>query len=244
MSIFWFCQYAGLLYEAGENRSGVFNVVVKHCYSVWREEPLSVLPYTSLLLDACLYGPVHKKDIRVTKEAAGCVEAWGEGCTVNFLLNSDHDDDNKVRVIGLCMISRLEGSAAKCVFSKLLQRDEILSKSRERHFANSGIHRQKHRVWQAVLLLEPMLDLRDASECEQILQPVFFALMYDNQPSVRYQIEWVATRLLFRYPQHCPALWGTIKQVHETQPISLNTHNFTRSCKGITLLEWSLSLKI
>jgi len=66
-------QYASRFFELGEARTGIYNLLVTHVCSVWQNDCLASEPenvlrsletHMKLITQACLFGPVHKKNLR------------------------------------------------------------------------------------------------------------------------------------------------------------------------------------
>uniref|UniRef100_A0A663MWZ8 tRNA (guanosine(18)-2'-O)-methyltransferase TARBP1 n=1 Tax=Athene cunicularia TaxID=194338 RepID=A0A663MWZ8_ATHCN len=119
-------------------------------------------------------------------------------------------DDHYVRVCAIKFLCLLDGSNIlhktfmEDIFIKLLDKDELVSRSRTRYYANSLQHRIKNRVWQTLLVLLPKLNQNFL--CGS-LDKVFQAGFGNNQASVKYFIEWIVILSLHKYPQFINKFW-------------------------------------
>jgi len=75
-----FIQYASEFFELGEARTGVYNLLVTHVCSMWQKRFLESGPeavlhsletHQELIMQACLFGPVHKKNLRLVRLSPG-----------------------------------------------------------------------------------------------------------------------------------------------------------------------------
>uniref|UniRef100_A0A8B9J1V5 tRNA (guanosine(18)-2'-O)-methyltransferase TARBP1 n=1 Tax=Amazona collaria TaxID=241587 RepID=A0A8B9J1V5_9PSIT len=209
------------LIDMSTTKTGVFNVVISHCCRSWifpTVDERSALTnafvnagnYCELITEACVFGTVFRKDQRLIQDVHAFIENLGEKCAANLVTESTHRDDHYVRVCAikfLCLLDRsntLHKTLMEDIFIKLLDKDEQVSRSRTRYYANSLQHRIKNRVWQTLLILLPKLD--ENFLCG-ILGKVFQAGFGNNQASVKYFIEWIVIMSLHRYPQFLNKFW-------------------------------------
>uniref|UniRef100_A0A8C5NN02 tRNA (guanosine(18)-2'-O)-methyltransferase TARBP1 n=1 Tax=Junco hyemalis TaxID=40217 RepID=A0A8C5NN02_JUNHY len=119
-------------------------------------------------------------------------------------------DDHFVRICAVKFLCLLDGTNIlhktfmEDIFIKLLDKDELVSRSRTRYYANSLQHRIKNRVWQTLLVLLPKLNQNFLSGT---LDRVFQAGFSNNQASVKYFIEWIVILTLHKYPQFLDKFW-------------------------------------
>ncbi|XP_062497890.1 probable methyltransferase TARBP1 [Pezoporus occidentalis] len=209
------------LIDMSTTKTGVFNVVLSHCCQSWifpTVDERSALTnafvnagnYCELLTEACVFGTVFRKDQRLIQDVHAFIENLGEKCAANLVTESTHRDDHYVRVCAIKFLCLLDGSNTshktlmEDIFIKLLDKDEQVSRSRTRYYANSLQHRIKNRVWQTLLILLPKLDQNFLCG---ILGKVFQAGFGNNQASVKYFIEWIVITSLHRYPQFLNKFW-------------------------------------
>uniref|UniRef100_A0A8C6K2A1 tRNA (guanosine(18)-2'-O)-methyltransferase TARBP1 n=1 Tax=Melopsittacus undulatus TaxID=13146 RepID=A0A8C6K2A1_MELUD len=209
------------LIDMSTTKTGVFNVVLSHCCRSWifpTVDERSALTnafvnagnYCELITEACVFGTVFRKDQRLIQDVHAFIENLGEKCAANLVTESTHRDDHYVRICAIKFLCLLDGSNTlhktfmEDIFIKLLDKDEEVSRSRTRYYANSLQHRIKNRVWQTLLILLPKLD---QNFLQGILDKVFQAGFSNNQASVKYFIEWIVIMSLHRYPQFLNKFW-------------------------------------
>ncbi|XP_017317065.1 probable methyltransferase TARBP1 isoform X2 [Ictalurus punctatus] len=208
------------LIELSQARLGVFNVLIQHCCNTWLPSHpndhtdtvfQSALNHLDILTEACIYGPVYRRDQRLLQEVQTYVEQLGEELAANVVINSWNRDDQFPRVCVLAFLSRLESynTLHQRLMEKLVQcllkKDKDISKSKVRYYNNSMQHRVKNRVWQTLLLLLPKL--RPEFVVEYMFGLVCEAGFGNNQPSVKYLIEWALILILHQNPSHIQHLW-------------------------------------
>ncbi|XP_026133478.1 LOW QUALITY PROTEIN: probable methyltransferase TARBP1 [Carassius auratus] len=226
------------LMELAQVRSGVFNVLIQHCCETWlpcgaaeglQADPVfsSALLHLDILTEACVYGPVFRRDQRLVQEVQSYVEQLGDSCAANTAVNSDNRDDQFPRVCVLAFLCRLNPSdqlhqrLMEELVQRLLRKDAEISKSKVRYYSNSIQHRVKNRVWQTLLLLLHKLRPEFVSEC--VLSQVCEAGFCSNQASVKYLIEWTLILVLHQNPSHIQNLWNCFSQDHEKTKTSICT---------------------
>uniref|UniRef100_A0A8V0Y3H4 tRNA (guanosine(18)-2'-O)-methyltransferase TARBP1 n=1 Tax=Gallus gallus TaxID=9031 RepID=A0A8V0Y3H4_CHICK len=185
------------LIDMSTTKTGVFNVVLSHCCQSWilptfdnrsavRNAFLNAGNYCELITEGCVFGTVFRRD------------------------QSTNRDDHYVRICAIKFLCLLDGSNIlhksfmEDIVIKLLEKDELVSRSRTRYYANSLQHRIKNRVWQTLLVLLPKLDQKFLCG---ILDKVFQAGFGNNQASVKYFIEWIVILSLHKYPQFLNKFW-------------------------------------
>ncbi|KAM8809796.1 putative methyltransferase TARBP1 [Eudromia elegans] len=209
------------LIDMSTTRTGVFNVVVSHCCRSWifptfddgsalTNAFLNAGNYCELITEACVFGTVFRRDQKLVQDVHAFVENLGEKCAANVVTESTNRDDQYVRVCAIKFLCLLDGSNSlhkmfmEDIVIKLLDKDDLVSKSRTRYYANSLQHRIKNRIWQTILVLLPKLD--QIFLCET-LNKVFHAGYGNNQASVKYFIEWIIILSLHKYPHFLEKFW-------------------------------------
>ncbi|KAK6293826.1 hypothetical protein J4Q44_G00361520, partial [Coregonus suidteri] len=232
-------QIAVELTDLSQAKTGVFNVLIQHCCHTWLpSDPgsegqsqsdamfSSALLHPDILTEACVYGPVFRRDQRLIQEVQVYVEGLGEECAANTTVPSDNRDEQFPRVCVLAFLSRLQPSnqlherLMEELVLRLLKKDEAISKSKQRYYSNSLQHRVKNRVWQTLLMLLPKLR---AEFVGSILGRVFEAGFVSNQASVKYLIEWKMVLILVQYPEHIDRLWACFAVDQEKTKTSICT---------------------
>ncbi|NXC77035.1 TARB1 methyltransferase, partial [Anhinga anhinga] len=209
------------LIDMSATKTGVFNVVLSHCCRSWifptvdersalTNAFLNAGNYCELIAEACVFGTVFRRDQRLIQDVHAFIENLGEKCAANIVTESTNRDDHYVRVCAIKFLCLLDGSNTlhkmfmEDIFIKLLDKDELASRSRTRYYANSLQHRIKTRVWQTLLVLLPKLDQNFLCGT---LDKVFQAGFGNNQASVKYFIEWIVILSLHKYPQFLNKFW-------------------------------------
>ncbi|CAL8257518.1 unnamed protein product [Lota lota] len=227
-------QIAAELMVLSQSKMGVFNVLMEHCCRCWlptghhgdEAAIASALRYVHVLTEACVHGPVYRRDQRLIQEVQTYVEQLGEECTVNLVVPGDNRDDQMPRVCVLAFLSHLDHSKPlhqrllEELVTQLLKKDKDISKSKVRYYSNSLQHRVKNRVWQTLLLLLPNLQ---EGFVASLLGEVFAAGFCSNQASVKYLIEWTMILILLRYPEHMERFWCCFSMDHEKTKSSICT---------------------
>ncbi|KAM9382300.1 LOW QUALITY PROTEIN: putative methyltransferase TARBP1 [Phaethornis superciliosus] len=225
------------LIDMSATKTGVFNVVLIHCCQSWifpivNERSALTNPfinagnYCELIIEACVFGTVFRRDQRLIQDVHAFIESLGEKCAANVVTESTFRDDHYVRVCAIKFLCLLDGSNIlhktfmEDIFIKLLDKDELVSRSRTRYYANSLHHRIKNRVWQTLLVLLPKLD--QIFLCGT-LDKVFQAGFGNNQASVKYFIEWIVILSLHKYPQFLNKFWDCFSYDEEKLKTSICT---------------------
>ncbi|XP_043367321.1 probable methyltransferase TARBP1 isoform X4 [Dermochelys coriacea] len=163
------------LVEMSTARTGVFNIVLSYCCQSWLfptsddtgalENPFSNAGnYSELITEACVFGTIFRRDQRLIQDVHAFVENLGDECAANVVTESTNRDDHYVRVCAVKFLCLLDGSNVlhkmfmEDLVIKLLDKDELVSKSRTRYYVNSLQHRIKNRLWQTLLVIFPKLD--------------------------------------------------------------------------------------
>ncbi|XP_051773539.1 probable methyltransferase TARBP1 isoform X2 [Ctenopharyngodon idella] len=231
-------QIVSELMELAQVRSGVFNVLIQHCCETWLPYGAAVgvqsdavfstaLLHLNILTEACVYGPVFRRDQRLVQEVQSYVEQLGDTCAANTAVSSDNRDDQFPRVCALAFLCRLNPSnrlhqrLMEELVQRLLRKDAEISKSKVRYYSNSIQHRVKNRVWQTLLLLLHKLRPEFVSDC--VLSHVCEAGFCSNQASVKYLIEWALILILHQNPSHIQNLWNCFSLDHEKTKTSIRT---------------------
>ncbi|XP_056343411.1 probable methyltransferase TARBP1 isoform X1 [Oenanthe melanoleuca] len=209
------------LIDLSTTKTGVFNVALSHCCQSWifpsvdercalRNDFLNAGSYSDLITEACVFGTVFRRDQRHIQDVHAFIENLGEKCAANVVTESTNRDDHYIRICAVKFLCLLDASNIshktfmEDIFIKLLDKDELVSRSRTRYYANSLQHRIKTRVWQTLLVLLPKLNQNFLCGT---LDRVFQAGFSNNQASVKYFIEWMVILCLHKYPQFLDKFW-------------------------------------
>ncbi|XP_022234983.1 probable methyltransferase TARBP1, partial [Limulus polyphemus] len=194
-------EFSDEIFSLGENSTGIFSILVSHCCQLWTNH-ISIAN-VNILCKALTFGPVHRRDQRIINENINFIFSEGEGLSVNQLTESSKlKEDKVVRTYAVCLITLMKESyqeLASRIIDSLMRLNEELNASKSRYFNNSLHHLTKTRIWQSILILYPSLD---KVTCHKLLKSTYDLLEEENQqPSVRYLLEFLAVRILLVYPE-------------------------------------------
>uniref|UniRef100_A0AAQ4PDT1 tRNA (guanosine(18)-2'-O)-methyltransferase TARBP1 n=1 Tax=Gasterosteus aculeatus aculeatus TaxID=481459 RepID=A0AAQ4PDT1_GASAC len=228
-------QIATELMELSQSKSGVLGVLLQHCCHTWLPADghagdaavfSTAFSHINILAEACVFGPVFRRDQRLIQDVQMYVERLGEECAANVAVTSDNRDDQLPRTCVLAFLSRLDPSNLQHerlmeeLVMDLLKKDNDISKSKVRYYSNSLQHRIKNRVWQSLLLLLPKLREEFVAT---VLNCVFEAGFCSNHASVKYLIEWMMILILVHYPHHMDGFWACFTRDHDKTKTSICT---------------------
>ncbi|KAM5235039.1 putative methyltransferase TARBP1 [Ctenodactylus gundi] len=218
--------------EMSAIKTGVFNVLITYCCQCWTESHVaqdslsSAQNYSELLLEACLFGTMFRRDQRLTQDVQTFIENLGDDCAANVVMENMKREDLYVRICAVKFLCLLDASHAshklflEDLAVKLLERDELVSQARTRCYENSLQHRLKNRAWQALLVLLPGFD---ENFLNGIIGKIFQAGFTNNQASVKYFIEWIIILILHKFPQFLPKFWDCFSYGEEKLKTSICT---------------------
>uniref|UniRef100_A0A8C6X300 tRNA (guanosine(18)-2'-O)-methyltransferase TARBP1 n=1 Tax=Naja naja TaxID=35670 RepID=A0A8C6X300_NAJNA len=208
--------------ELSSTKTGIFNVLVSHCCQSWLFPPSGEITtvenafsnagnYIELLIEACLFGTIFRRDQRLVQEVYAFVEHLGDQCSANVVTESKNRDDHYVRVCAIkfiCLLDESNKQHKKFIgdfVMKLLDKGELMSKSKVRYYVNSLQHRIENRLWQTLLVLFPKLD---EDLLSRIVDRILQAGHNNNQASVKYLIEWNIILILHKFPHFLQKFWN------------------------------------
>ncbi|XP_039285527.1 probable methyltransferase TARBP1 [Nilaparvata lugens] len=216
-------EYANNILELGETVGGLSNCLFKHLNEeIDTPEALNKLP-NDLLVKALVFGPVHRKDLRIESEVCNFIKSKDGDYSINILkpLTGDRDDC-EVRLYVLNMIlnvcSGKNGEITSprtliSVMESLIEEDSRISEKKKRYYGDSHHHRVKNRIVQVLLVLEHVLFKSESSSSSEVFYEKLLDWLSDNlsreshQPSIRYQLQWLFVRCLLHKPSHLPKFW-------------------------------------
>ncbi|KAL1785122.1 putative methyltransferase TARBP1 [Sigmodon hispidus] len=220
--------------EVSSIKTGVFNVLIRHCCQCWLAAASDVSQgsfssaqdYSDLILEACVFGTVFRRDQRLIQDVQTFIENLGEDCAANVIIENTKREDYYVRICAVKFLCLLDGSNMshktflEDLAIKLLDKDESASKSRTRYHENSLQHRVKNRVWQMLLVLFPRFD---QNFLNKIIDKIFYAGFTNNQASIKYFLEWIIILILHKFPQFLPKFWDCFTYGEEKLKTSICT---------------------
>ncbi|KAM7049969.1 putative methyltransferase TARBP1 isoform 2-T2 [Molossus nigricans] len=220
--------------EMSAVKSGVFNTLITHCCQSWvvpasngsQESLSSAESYGELVLEACTFGTVFRRDQRLIQDVQTFIENLGHDCAANVVIENTKREDHYVRICAVKFLCLLDGSNMshksfmEDLAIKLLDKDELVSTSRTRYYMNSQQHRVKNRIWQILLVLFPRFD---QNFLNRIIDKIFQAGFVNNQASIKYYIEWIIILVLHKFPQFLPKFWDCFSYGEENLKTSICT---------------------
>ena len=80
--------------EMSSIKSGVFNILIRHCCQSWlvaasgvsQGSFSSAKDYSELVLEACVFGTVFRRDQRLIQDVQTFIENLGQGCAANVII--------------------------------------------------------------------------------------------------------------------------------------------------------------
>lgn len=204
--------------EMSAIKTGVFNILITHCCQSWVVPAPEVsqgsfsnaADYSELLLEACVFGTVFRRDQRLIQDVQTFIENLGHDCAANVVIENTKREDHYVRVCAVKFLCLLDDSNAshkafmEDLAIKLLEKEALVSSSRTRCYVNSQQHRVQNRVWQTLLVLFPRFG---QNFLNRIIDKIFQAGFINNQASIKYYIEWIIILILHKFPQFLPKFW-------------------------------------
>ncbi|XP_059119778.1 probable methyltransferase TARBP1 [Peromyscus eremicus] len=220
--------------EMSAIKTGVFNILIRHCCRSWLAAASGVSQgsfssakdYSELVLEACVFGTVFRRDQRLIQDVQTFIENLGQDCAANIIIENTKREDYYVRICAVKFLCLLDGSDLshklflEDLAIKLLDKDESASRSRTRYHENSLQHRVKNRVWQTLLVLFPRFD---QNFLNGIIDKIFHAGFTNNQASIKYFIEWIIILILHKFPQFLPKFWDCFSYGEEKLKTSICT---------------------
>ncbi|XP_013360164.1 PREDICTED: probable methyltransferase TARBP1 isoform X2 [Chinchilla lanigera] len=229
--------------EMSAIKTGVFNTLISYCCQSWivsdsKGSLSSAKNYSELVLEACIFGTVFRRDQRLIQDIQTFIENLGQECAANVIMENTKREDYYVRICAVKFLCLLDGSNAshklfaEDIAVKLLDKDELVFKTRTRYYENSLQHRVKNRIWQTLLILFPSFD---QNFLNGIIDKIFHAGFTNNQASIKYFIEWIIILILHKFPQFLPKFWDCFSYGEEKLKTSICTFLSVLSHFGIII---------
>ncbi|KAK7816150.1 hypothetical protein U0070_023633, partial [Myodes glareolus] len=206
--------------ETSSMKTGVFNILIGHCCQSWvaassgvsQGSLSSAKDYSELVLEACVFGTVFRRDQRLIQDVQTFIENLGQDCAANIIIENTKREDYYVRICAVKFVCLLDGSDMshkmfiEDLAIRLLNKDESASRSRTRYHENSLQHRVKNRNF-----------------LNGIIDKIFHAGFTNNQASIKYFIEWIIILILHKFPQFLPKFWDCFSYGEEKLKTSICT---------------------
>ncbi|XP_061172743.1 probable methyltransferase TARBP1 [Saccostrea echinata] len=216
-------QIANDLLEIGEEKSGVVNVLLNRLII---DCPIPMENFLPVIVQCCMFGPVYKKQDKQLIDVFSYISSLGSKLSINQL--QPWFPKNlmvKVRLVEfLCHLdpqNSLHYSFGNFLLSGICKKyQEMVTISSGNTYSNSLPHRQKNRLMQCVLLLEPFISQTESDKIFSLLLDFFGEEM---QPSVRHYQEWACMRLIGRFPNLVSNLWSAFSVIQKKSTPGLSS---------------------
>ncbi|XP_012945987.2 probable methyltransferase TARBP1 [Aplysia californica] len=235
-------EFMQKLWTLGSEKTGITFLMFDHiCGHILKDDPDRRLAtkWTSLLLDACAFGNVHKKGERLWLDVCAYIESLGPALAVNEITSSVSRNDLFTRVIILNWLSSLRPNVTAdhmfvVQFTDTLwsQYLELAALTTYKQFSNSLSHRQKHRMVSVLLLLA---DFITEESSKQYMPLLWHALELECHPSVRQNLEWMVMRIIIAFPSRVSTVWDVFKQYENKRSVCLCSLFLVLSHLGVFL---------
>jgi hypothetical protein len=207
-------SYLDALLTEGEIRPGVVHVVIQQLSNVWTDVKTdchsSLLVHQDTIIEVLMFGPMIKKAQKIEAHVESYLRDLGNESPLCALTTVDIRDDTQVRVTMMNVLLGLDTSKPynqdlfKRIIRTLIIRDSEIANTQTAVYISSQYHRKKHRAWQTVLMLLPLVLEHDVEGeyPKEILQSVFTSILDQNQVSVQNFQQWVVLHILTRYANY------------------------------------------
>uniref|UniRef100_A0A667YIU3 tRNA (guanosine(18)-2'-O)-methyltransferase TARBP1 n=1 Tax=Myripristis murdjan TaxID=586833 RepID=A0A667YIU3_9TELE len=146
------------LIALSQSKTGVFNVLLQHCCQTWLSTGTdssfsSVFSHINILTEACVYGPVFRRDQRLIQDVQAYVEQLGEQCAANVEISK-----SKVRYYSNSLQHRVKNRVWQTLLLLLPKLKEDFVASLLRHVFEAGFCSNQASVkylieWIMILIL-------------------------------------------------------------------------------------------
>ncbi|CAB3365647.1 Hypothetical predicted protein [Cloeon dipterum] len=204
------------LHEQSQIIAGLFNLVVENLCDQNVNEGII---FTRQLCLALLFGPVLRRDQKILTDFSLKIISQGEKIPANVLVGSNCLSSQYIRAKALKFLLLNKADESQ-IAALLIKRDVELSTNKKlRYFAESQVHRIKHRIAQSLLIIG--CTTKNSEVQSTILNWATCSLAEENhQPSVRYMMEWLVALILVSNTSFED---GFIKQIQEATSKRLNS---------------------
>ncbi|XP_066928393.1 probable methyltransferase TARBP1 [Clytia hemisphaerica] len=196
------------VFELGERKMAVTSIAAEDFFSSWNEiiaanpSNISYLEkYIDVFIKIGTFGPLRQKKEKPFHSLFTFLEQCEEFDQLPGMKSfQQHDQQVRISFVDFILHLPKNNQSAKFADSLIQALTDFDQRIvRKCFYANSLIHRQKLRCWQAVLILLPKLPCE--FDFAVLLPKLFTCCKADNQPSVKYLIEWVIVLILLTKPQ-------------------------------------------
>jgi len=213
-----------LILKLGAGREGTVNVMSRHLGTYWQNDPkrglANIKEFQDVFVEFLTYGPyrsLFSSEIFTSNVVAESIQKEKE--LPKSITNDILEKDYLVRLEAINFLIQLDPkdltqqAFANELLIHLLDLNWTPSLNGHHIFEASSEHRNKFRLWQVILLLEPYADndlMADVvNRCYRILDE------QNNLISIRYLIEWLITRALLKNPSLIPNFLSRVSKYSE-----------------------------
>ncbi|KAL4238154.1 hypothetical protein ACF0H5_002865 [Mactra antiquata] len=219
-------EFANDLIEIGTDKNGVVNVLSTQLYRTLSQPNmlLHLNKYITVIVNLCKFGGLVRRGVRQVYDICAALEQDGKACPANELLKGIQNEDIKVRVAVISLLCSLKldvpdhRNLATNVIETCLQVYCDIAKTSTNRFANSMVHRERHRLIQTVLLLQGFVT---DEYVNTLWNMAWSSLEFETQPSVRHMLEWLILWLMKRFQQFRPQLWILFEKYRDSKNLTL-----------------------
>jgi hypothetical protein len=212
------------LFSASEAKTGLLTSLFQACYKVWMnpssDMALRSLPmFANELVQGCLFGSQPDRFERLVEQTISIIRLqFAETHAAQMWAGGTIDMEGDARVarwlatqVILSLKPAVEAHVqiARVMIARFLARNGHLDSGTKLFHAHTPHHREKIRLWQTLVSLCVFVD---EAHAPILLPAILAALGPDNQPSVRYYIEWAVVLIIRQNPALCERLFEILQQ--------------------------------
>ncbi|CAH1396741.1 unnamed protein product [Nezara viridula] len=206
-------DYAVKIMDLGGELTGLVGIFFYHCQNL-----SFIQQFSAIISKGLVFSVILRKDKRMELDVShyimkliesGSMESFGS----EIVLKTDREVRLKILHL-LLTLSNVEhrNQLIVQVIQELISYDEELSKNNNRYFNDSLIHRKKNKLLQALLILENYIHQNASCQFEDLPEIIYKWTLQSligcsQQPSIRYQLEWLFIRLTIHHPSFLNSFW-------------------------------------
>ncbi|XP_012266900.2 probable methyltransferase TARBP1 isoform X2 [Athalia rosae] len=172
------------------------------------------------IISCLLHGTVPRRDQKVELQARSFVVRWYRRSYPNHLSSVNININAAIRANAVILLHKMIIDEPLHAVRLLPMMIAVLNeKQNKRYFGDSQIHRQKNRIMQVLLVLQPIL--------EQVETATLYTLIRDNmltessQPSIKIMQEWLLIKIYLENEAMRLEIWDLFDQAQEKRVGSL-----------------------
>ncbi|KAK0181432.1 hypothetical protein PV327_003720 [Microctonus hyperodae] len=219
-------KYVNYIILKSENIPNLKNVLIQHLLEL---EALDFLHFHDDVVKCLLQSAVGRMDKRIEMQTFHYIMNQHDifdfyQYTITTSKTSGIYIDVLFRAECILLLLRVMNSVGAQYFSVntvLFFTSILVNLKNKRYFADSNIHRIKHRVMQLLLIIQPLLD----EKATTVLYDTICDLIVSesNQPSVRVMQEWLLMKIFIKYPSLRDNVWDLLEVAKTKRPGSITS---------------------